>query len=160
MVENTVLIIYSFFASLGFGIVFRIEKNSLCFAGLGGALTRCAYLLFLSITDKTLIYSLFAAMAAALYAECMATWKKVPSTLFLYPSIIPLVPGELLYNTVVNFILQDAPKMLYNARECAVRLAGISVGFVLVSTFTYHKRVYYLGINFVNHLFRRPDKKT
>lgn len=159
MVGNLALVIYSFFASVGFGIVFRIEKNNLCFAGIGGALTRCAYLLLLSITDKTLIYSLFAAMCAALYAEFMAAWKRVPSTLFLYPSIIPLVPGNLLYNTVVNFILQDMPKMLYNARECAVRLAGISVGFVLISTFTYHKRVYSLGRNFVGQIFKKAEKK-
>ena len=98
-------------------------------------------------------------MFTALYAECMAVWKKVPSTIFLYPSIIPLVPGNLLYNTVVNFILQDATKMLYNARECAVRLAGISVGFVLISTFTYHRRVYFLGKNFVGHLFQKKNSK-
>lgn len=159
MVENVTLIIYSFFASLGFGIVFRIGKDNLCFAGLGGALTRCIYLFLLSITNKTFLYSLFAAMFAALYAECMATWKKVPSTLFLYPSIIPLVPGDLLYNTVVNFILQDTSKMLYTARLCAVRLAGISIGFVIISTFVYYKRVYYLGRDFVEHLFKKNSSR-
>lgn len=157
MVENIRLIIFSFFASFGFGIVFRIQKKNLYLAGLGGALTRCAYLFLLSITDKIFIYSLFAAMVAALYAECMATWKKVPSTLFLYPSIIPLAPGELLYNAAANFILQDAEKMLYYTRACAVRLAGISIGFVLISTFVYHKRVYYLSRHFVGHLFKRHE---
>lgn len=158
MIENAKIIIFSFFASLGFGIVFRIDKKNLCLAGLGGAITRCAYIFLLNITDKVFVYSLFAAMTAALYAECMAVLKKMPSTILLYPSILPLAPGELLYNTIVNFILQDFEKMLYYARECAVRVAGISIGFVLISTFTYHKRVYYLGKNFVGHLFKKQAR--
>ena len=97
MVETVKLIILSFFASLGFGIVFRIEKKNLLWAALGGALTRCAYLFLLNTVDGRLGIAVAASMFAALYAEIMAMRRKMPSTVFLYPSIIPLIPGDLLY---------------------------------------------------------------
>ncbi|MDO5336134.1 MAG: threonine/serine exporter family protein [Eubacteriales bacterium] len=158
MVETVKLIILSFFASLGFGIVFRIEKKNLLWAALGGALTRCFYLFVLSLTDQRLIYSVLASIFAALYAEIMAARQKMPSTVFLYPSIIPLIPGDLLYNTAVGFLLQDASAMATNARDCALTLVGMSVGFVIVSTITYYKRIYYVGKNFMGHLLQ-PRKQ-
>lgn len=159
MVESIKLIILSFTASLGFGVVFRIEKKSLLWAGLGGALTRCFYLFLLQMTSRRVLYSILAAMFAALYAEVMAAYKKMPSTVFLYPSIIPLIPGDLLYNTAVNLILQDMTQMLFNARECILSLLGMSIGFVIISTITYYKRIYYVSKNIAQHLLHLPKKK-
>lgn len=152
MVEAVKLIILSFFASLGFGIVFRIEKKNLLWAGLGGALTRCAYLLLLSASAERLVIALISSMVAALYAEIMASRQKIPSTVFLYPSIIPLIPGDLLYHTVVHFILGETEEMLTNASNCGLTLLGMSVGFVLISTFTYYKRIYYVAKRFMKHI--------
>lgn len=152
MVENISLILFSFTASFGFGVVFHIEKKNLMLAGAGGALVRCVYLILLKMIDERIVYSILAAMFAALYAEIMAMYRKVPSTVFLYPAIIPLIPGDLLYNTAVNFILQDTAAMLSNAGKCALTLAGMSVGFVIISTFTYYRRLYYAGKSFARHL--------
>lgn len=156
MVETVKLIILSFFASLGFGIVFRIEKKNLVWAALGGALTRCAYLFLLNIADGRLGIAVASSMFAALYAEIMAMRRKMPSTVFLYPSIIPLIPGDLLYNTLVYFILHDTELMKTNAANCGLTLLGMSVGFVLISTFTYYKRIYYVAKNFMGHLLTHP----
>lgn len=153
MVESLKLVFFSFTASLGFGIVFRIEKKNLLLAGFSGALVRCIYLVLLETIDQRIVYSMLAAMFAALYAEIMAMYKKVPSTVFLYPAIIPLIPGDLLYNTAVNFIIQDTSAMLINAANCALTLAGMSIGFVIVSTFTYYRRIYYAGEDIAKHLF-------
>ncbi|MDE6204043.1 MAG: threonine/serine exporter family protein, partial [Lachnospiraceae bacterium] len=138
MVENIKLILFSFTASFGFGIVFHIKKEYLIWAGLGGALTRFSYLLLLELIDKRFVYTLLAAIIASLYAEIMALELKTPSTVFLYPAIIPLIPGGLLYNTAVNFFLHETALMLENARDCALTLIGMSIGFVLISTFTYY----------------------
>lgn len=149
MVENIQLVIVSFFASFGFGIVFHIEKKHLFWAALGGALTRCVYLILLNTMEDRLTYSILAAMFAALYAEIMATYKKTPSTLFLYPSIIPLIPGDLLYNTMMGVVLRNVDMIASNAKNCVLTLIGMSVGFVIVSTITYYKRIYFVGKQFV-----------
>lgn len=158
MVESLKLIVFSFTASLGFGIVFRIGKKNLLWAGAGGALTRCIYLLLLEVIDQRILYSLLAAMFAALYAEIMAMRQKMPSTVFLYPAIIPLIPGDLLYNTAVNLILQNTPEMFSNAKNCALSLTGMSIGFVLISTFTYYRRIYHVGTDITNQLLHRQKK--
>lgn len=159
MVESVKLIVFSFTASMGFGIVFRIERKNLLWAGVGGALTRCVYLFLLEVTDQRLFYTLLAAMFAALYAEIMAMRQKMPSTVFLYPAIIPLIPGDLLYNMAVNLILQDTAEMLYYARNCALSLTGLSIGFVLISTFTYYRRIYFVSKDIARHIRWRQKKR-
>ncbi len=159
MVENIKLILFSFTASCGFGIVFHIKKEYLLFAGLGGALTRCCYLFLIGIIDERFTYTLLAAMFSALYAEIMALELKTPSTVFLYPPIIPLLPGGLLYNTAVNFFFQDHTVMLENARDCVLTLCGMSIGFVLISTFTYYRRVYFLSKDIASHLLHHQHRK-
>lgn len=158
MVESVKLIVFSFTASFGFGIVFRIGKKDLLWAAVGGALTRCGYLFLIEVIDKRILYSLLAAMFAALYAEIMAMHRKMPATVFLYPAIIPLIPGDLLYYTAVNLILQNTQEMIDNAKNCALSLIGMSIGFVLISTFTYYRRIYYLGTNIAHHLLNRRKK--
>ncbi len=44
------------------------------------------------------------------------------------------------------------------ARACALTLLGISIGFVLISTFTYYRRVYFLGKDLASHLLHHPHK--
>ena len=137
MVETVKLILFSFIASTGLAIVFGIDQKYVLRAGLSGALTRCVYLLLMQFTQERLIYILLSTMVTALYAEIMAAREKMPSTVSLYPAIIPLLPGSLLYNTLI----------------------GMSVGFVLVSTFVYYKRLYFLGRDFVGSLIRRPVRR-
>ncbi|MDE7334607.1 MAG: threonine/serine exporter family protein [Lachnospiraceae bacterium] len=160
MVENIKLILFSFTASFGFGIVFHIKKEYLIWAGLGGALTRLSYLLLLEIIDKRFVYTLLAAIIASLYAEIMALELKTPSTVFLYPAIIPLIPGGLLYNTAVNFFLHETALMLENARDCALTLVGMSIGFVLISTFTYYRRVYFFSKDIASHFLHYSHRKN
>lgn len=158
MVESIKLIILSFLASIGFGLKFQMQKQYLAWAGLGGALTRMCYLILLELIDARLIYSLLAAMFASLYAEIMAMKFKMPSTVFLYPAVIPLTPGSLIYGAAVNFLLQDTSAMWADAADCALTLLGISIGFVLISTFTYYRRIYFFSKE-IAALLRHPHKK-
>lgn len=165
MAESLKLIFLSFLASIGFGLKYEMQKRYLVWAGLGGALTRLLYLILLEFNNSRLVYSLLAAMFASLYAEIMAMKFKMPSTVFLYPAIIPLTPGSLIYNTAVHFLLKDTAEMWRNAGDCALTLLGISIGFVLISTFTYYRRVYFLGKDIASHLLHHshhshhPHKK-
>lgn len=136
------LIVCSFFASLGFGIVFQVRGRNLFWAGLGGAVTRCVFLAFMAMFEQRLVFVTLAAAVAALYAEVLANCKRMPSTVFLYPTIIPLIPADLLYNAVLGFLLGDWAALRENAWNCMLALAGMSVGFVVVSTVVYYIRKY------------------
>ena len=167
MTENIELVIFSFFCSLGLGIVFRMNKKCLIWAGVGGALTRIVYLLMIEATDQIFLQSLCAAIVAALFAEIMAMNKKVPSTVFLYPSIIPLIPGSTLYSMCVNIILGNRSETLSYTWECFLALGGICLGFVLISTFTYYRKLYFMGRTielkikkFLKQIFKRSADKS
>lgn len=144
MIENIELIVLSFLASFGFGIVFRIERRFLFWAGLGGALTRIVYLILMAITDERAFFMAFAAMFAALYAQIMATVMKTPSTEFLYPSIVPLIPGDLLYDAVVGIVLYDSGRAMESGIKLVVALFYMSLGFTVISSAAHYSRRYKL----------------
>jgi uncharacterized membrane protein YjjB (DUF3815 family) len=142
MWENIELVILSFGASIGFGIVFQIRGVKLFYAGLGGALTRIVYLILMAFIPYRIIYAALAAFFAAVYAEVLAVKKKMPATVFLYPAIIPLIPGDLIYYTMGGLVLSNNQLFQENAIECILALIGICVGFVLSSTCAHYVRLY------------------
>ena len=152
--ENTVplsnpylLVILSYAASIGFGIVFMIPPKDLWLAGLGGALARLALVTLTPVTDNRLLFVTLAAMAAALYAEFLAVTRRIPSTYFVYPSIIPLIPGDLFFFAIAGLYLGDKARLETNGINCLLSLAGLSIGFVLSSAVAHHiRRSHYKGL--------------
>ena len=136
MVEAIELIVLSFLASLGFAIVFQVRGVNLLIAAAGGAIIRTVYILLQMFIPYRILYAGLAAMAAAFFAELVATKKKTPATLFLYPSIIPLIPGDLIYYTIGGLVLGDKDTFMNNGIDCLLALLGICIGFVVASTIT------------------------
>lgn len=142
MVENIRLVILSFTASVGFGILFRITGKDILLAGLGGALTRAVFLIAMSCTGHRGLFTLIAAMFASFFAEYLAVKKKVPSTMFLYPSIIPLIPADLLYFALRGLLREDVEEIVTNTRNLAWGLTGLCVGFAAASAIILYIRRY------------------
>ena len=147
MSNPVILVILSYIASIGFGIVFMIPPKDLWLAGLGGALARLALVSLTPVTDNRLLFVTLSAMAAALYAEFLAVTRRIPSTYFVYPSIIPLIPGDLFFLSLVSLYLGDRAGVEANGINCLLSLAGLSIGFVLSSAVAHHiRRSHYKGL--------------
>lgn len=140
MQDPVLLVLVSFLASCGFAVVFRIANRDLWLSGLGGALTRVVLLLISPIFPQRIVFVTLAAMAAALYGELLATKCRTPSTYYIYPSIIPLIPGDLFYYALVALYLGDKEMFLSNGTNCLVTLVGMSIGFVLSSIIAHYVR--------------------
>ena len=138
--DPLLLILLSFGASVSFGFVFRIAPSDLWIAGLGGVLTRIVLLVMMQFTGTRLVYITVAALVASLYAELWAQKEKVPATYFLYPSIVPLIPGDLFYYALVGLYNQDLTMFTTNGGKCLLVLLGMSIGFVLSSVVAYFLR--------------------
>ena len=136
---NLELVVLSFFASVGFSMVFKIRNwKDLLFAGLGGVIVRVVYLPLLQVVPEyRLLYISISALAAALYAEILSKIQKRTSTYYLYPSIVPLIPGDLIYYAALGIVWAKPEMFATNAGECLLHLIGLSVGFVLCSTVVY-----------------------
>ena len=143
------LIFLTLLASTGFSVVFNIQLKDLPFAALGGVIVRVVHILFkLAFPAYAFVYTIFAAFFAALYSEILAIVKKEPSTLYLYPSIVPLIPGDLFYYTALGIIWGNASIFTQFGPDLALSLIGISVGFVLCSTIVHYIRKFkFLKLN-------------
>lgn len=134
------LILLSFSASACFGITFRIPIQDLWLAGLGGALTRIALISFSALIPNRLIFMTISASIAGLYAEYLAVQRRQPSIYFVYPSIIPLIPGDLFFYSLSGLFLGDSAWVKSNGVNCILSLLGLSMGFVLSSTVSHYVR--------------------
>ena len=134
------LIILTLLASAGFSIVFNIQLKDLPFAALGGVIVRVVYILFQLIIPYRFIYTLLAAFFAALYSEILAMVKKEPSTLNLYPAVVPLIPGDLFYYVALGLVWGNGELITQFGPDLVLTLVGISVGFVVCSTIVHYVR--------------------
>ena len=119
--------------SFGFALVFGLKGKSVFFASIGGALTWGLYLLCRLGLSNLFLLNLIAAAFAAAYSEAMARVCKMPSTAFLAPTIIPLVPGGSLYYTLLYLIGKEEEKSGEAGVNTLLTAGGIAVGVVLVS---------------------------
>ncbi|MBQ9104620.1 MAG: threonine/serine exporter family protein [Mailhella sp.] len=93
-------LVSAYFGALGFAFLFNVQKARLFWAGFGGMLGWGAYLLCKLVHESDVIGFFVAGMCFTLYAEPMARLKKTPSTVFLVPAAIPLVPGASLFRSM------------------------------------------------------------
>ena len=140
MSHPALLVILSFAASACFGLVFRIPPKDLWLAGLGGAMTRIALIFLTPALGDRLSYMTLSALVAGLFAEFMAVRRREPSTYFLYPAIIPLIPGDLFFYALSGLYMGDRAVVETNGVNCLLSLSGMCIGFVLSSTVLHYVR--------------------
>lgn len=105
MMQTIIQLFSGALGSIGFGLLFHLNRRYLPAAGVGGLLAWLAYLLAAPAVHGTFLANLVGGICAALYAEFMARWYNAPSTPFFITAAVPLIPGSTLYycmNAVVS----------------------------------------------------------
>lgn len=127
-------IITAFLGSLGFSVLFNIRRTKLLIAGFGGMLSWSVYLLLGLYFDSDPIRYFFAAIFVTVYAEIFARIKKTPTTSYLVPAFIPLIPGGALYNTM-KFALHNDWQSFGDTAVYTIQLAlALSAGIIVVAS--------------------------
>ena len=135
------MVILTLMATAGFSIVFNIQLQDIIFAIIGGVIVRLVLILFKFVLEPyPFVFTMLAAFFAALYSEILANTRKEPSTLYLYPSIIPLIPGDLFCYVAFGIVWGNGGLIGKNGPNLALSLVGISLGFVLCSTVVHYVR--------------------
>ena len=93
----------TFFASLFFGLSLSAPKRSLVAAPALGMLGYLVFTLVKNATGSDFGAAFFGTLAASLPAEVFARTIKTPATVIIFISIIPLVPGMMLYQAMLHF---------------------------------------------------------
>ncbi len=131
--EFFVQIFASLFASVAFAVIFQTHVRHLPFVGVGGLVTYALYYLVAFFSPSVFLAAFLSTMFAAFFAELCARWRHAPAAVFLFPAIIPTVPGGGLYNTM-RFLLSGKREMAMYYFGSTMKVAlGIACGIVLVS---------------------------
>lgn len=107
MEDILIKIVAGAISTLGFAILFRLKPSHWFFAVIDGLLACICYFAFTDLFGGSFLPNILASFVAAVFAEIFARVCKAPSTVFLLPGCIALVPGGTLYYAMSNLLSEN-----------------------------------------------------
>lgn len=120
-------------ALLGIAVIFDVPPKKMFWAMVGSIIS-CVLML---IGDKygldPLITNMIATAIPCVYCEIMARVLKTPTTVFMIPTLLPLVPGSRLYYTMFYLFSGEQELFLDNMLIAVKICTGIAVAIIVVT---------------------------
>ena len=126
--------IISTISAFGFSYVLVSGLN----AGFGWVIFR----LVEQFSESVYIASFMSALFIAISSEVLARIFHYPASIFIFPGIINLCPGEAIYNTMRYFIANETPMAIISLYKALGIAAAIAFGVLLSSSFSLSLRTY------------------
>jgi uncharacterized membrane protein YjjB (DUF3815 family) len=133
MTQQLITIMAAGVGSAGFAFFFNAKKSQILCAAISGLLVSGLYLLLVAHNDSLLLDNMLCAMFVTAYAEIFARIMKAPSSVFLLPAMIPLVPGGFLYYAMYGLVTGSNEVAWQNANATMLTGLGIAMGILVVS---------------------------
>lgn len=127
-------LVYAFFATLGFAILFNLEPKKALISSIGGAIGWLAYSVSLDISRTESTSFFLGAVALSLFGEIMARKMKTPVTIFVIAALIPLVPGGGLYSTMLDSLNGDFGSAVTGLMNTLNNAGALAIGILFVFT--------------------------
>lgn len=119
--------------SIGFGFIYNVHGKNLIAIGVGGGIAWALHLLVFYLTSNETISYFIVSLFISIYSEILARVLKAPTTVFVTPSLIPLVPGASLYYTMRSMFGGNLLSFTESAVLTLKLSAALALG-VIVST--------------------------
>lgn len=100
-------VIVCFVATWLYCIIMSLPKKALVFSSLCASFTYLIFRVIYIIGNHEMLGYLISTLFAAVVSELLARKCKMPTTIFVFPAIIPLVPGLGLYRTMLCLVNND-----------------------------------------------------
>ncbi|MBQ5317031.1 MAG: threonine/serine exporter family protein [Oscillospiraceae bacterium] len=123
-----------FVACIAFGMMFNILRRHLIAAAIGAVVSEFVYSLLTGLEVSEVKSIFLAAAAVALYSEILARLFRSPVNMYLVVSIIPLVPGKTIYDTMITLVLGDSESFLSRLLDTFEAAGAIAMGIFMVSS--------------------------
>jgi uncharacterized membrane protein YjjB (DUF3815 family) len=132
MIEIFLDLIYCFAASLFFALIMNTPKNTLMHTSIVASI---GYLIYLSCSAQlnTTLGFFAGTTFVAMMGEIFARRFKMPATIFIFPAIIPIVPGLGLYETMLAFVQNDILSALEIGADTIFNIVSMAIAMALVS---------------------------
>jgi uncharacterized membrane protein YjjB (DUF3815 family) len=122
--------------AVGFAMFFNVQPVRLFWAGLGGFLGWAVYLALESCFPSPVVRYFLAAVCFTLYSDPLARFTKTPTTVYLVPAAIPMVPGASLYRSMRYAVAgqwqEFSHQILYTLLLASAIAAGIVFGMTII----------------------------
>ena len=128
-----IVVISGLLGSLGFALIFGVNKKHILFALIPSLLSCLAFELIMLSGAGMFIAAFIGAALAASYSDIMAHRIKTPATVMIIIGIIPLVPGAKLYYTMESIVRSNLGDTAKFGGEALMIAAGIAVGIIAVT---------------------------
>lgn len=122
--------ILSFFASMGFGILFNAPRRALMQCGLTGAAGWLVYYIFINMDVNQILASFAGGIVLTAVSIFNSRKMKMPIVIFITCGIIPLVPGGTAYQAMRNVVLEDYQLAFSYGIEAALIASAIALGII------------------------------
>lgn len=96
----------AFGGTVGFSILYNIDRRFYPLCGLTGMVGWGAYLAVISHCSGA-VSTLVGALVVVFISRILSVWKKCPITVFLIAGIFPLIPGSSIYYAAYHFAVGD-----------------------------------------------------
>ena len=113
------------------GLINAPKNTVICSSAIGGA----AYVVYRLISvnsEKEILAYFVASIVISVASEICARLYKRPSTVFIFPGIIPLVPGVGLYNSMLCLVQNNHDMFIVKAVETVFIAGAIAIAVAIV----------------------------
>lgn len=134
MVNYILEMIYCAAATFFFALMMNAPKKTLIYSSMTASLGYLVYEYFI-IKGNPLLAFFLGTMLIATFGEVFARKLKMPATIFIFPSVIPIVPGFGLYETILALVQDDIPLALETGVSTILNIGCMAIAMTLVSLF-------------------------
>lgn len=121
----------SFASTVGFGVITNIPPRTLLPAGLVGAVAWSVYVEANLLVSGVIVPNLLAAVVIGGLGNVLARVVQAPVNLFYIPSLVSLVPGALIFESMKDFTLGQTGAAQGHLIDTLTIAMALAAGFVI-----------------------------
>lgn len=126
---------FGYLASWAYAMLFELRGRTLQTASLGGGISWLIYRLIQQVPGINYLVPFFVStVLVSVYAELMARILKKPATVYLIVAMLPLVPGQGIYDTMSAFVNGENETALAIGGQTLAISGTLAIGILVAST--------------------------
>ena len=131
--EFFIQVVASLLGAVAFAVIFKTHVRHLPYVAIAGLMTYAIYYVVEFFLGDVFLAAFLSTLFTALFSELCARWRRAPTAVFLFPGVIPTVPGGALYYTM-RYLISDQTGLAFSYLLSALKVGlGIAGGIMVVS---------------------------
>ena len=119
--------------TFGFSLLFGLKKYKLLWSTVGGMVVWGVYaIMCATVSESLFLCNFIPAIIGTLYSQILARVIKAPATMFIFPSLVVLVPGGMLYYSMSSIIRGDIQGGFSRAMDTVEVSFALALGIVVI----------------------------